>query len=267
MLATLFLLSYTKILLTVSNVIFSYSTITHLPSKHTKLVWSVDGNVPLLGAQFIVLFTACLVIFLILIPFNIVLLFTRRLSRFRFINRFKPLLDTYQGPYKDKFYYWTGLQLVVRVIFFGISTLERNLNLTVGIILLSAVGFFQGYCSPYKIKQKNVNGLLLLFNLLGFHTLLTYVKDDHKPTVVNVMITFSAVHFMFIIAYHIVTYVHGGVIRNKMCLPIMSTLRKWIASSTHAQNQPIKLYDLSHCNIPDVTHRYHEYQEPLVALN
>ena len=266
-LATLFLLSYTKILLTVSSIIFSYSTITHLPNKHTKLVWSVDGNVPLLGARFIVLFTACLIIFLILIPFNIVLLFTRRLSRFRFINKFKPLLDTYQGPYKDTFYYWTGLQLVVRVIFFGISTLERNLNLAVGNILLSAIGFFQGYCNPYRVKRKNVNDILLFFNLLGFHTLLFYVKDVSKSIIVNVMITLSAVHLMFIIAYHIVTYVHGGVIRNKTCLPIMGTLRKWISPSTQVQKQTIKLNNLLHCNIPDVTHRYHEYQEPLIALN
>ena len=266
-LATLFLLSYTKILLTVSNVIFSFSSITHLPSKHTKLVWSVDGNVPSLGARFILLFTVCLVFCLILIPFNIILLFTRWLSRFRFINRFKPLLDTYQGPYKDRFYYWTGLQLVVRVIFFGISTLERNLNLTVGIILLGAIGIFQGYCNPYKVEQRNVNGILLLFSLLGFHTLLTYVEDDNIPTVVNVMITLSAVHFMLIIAYHIVTYVHGGVIRNKMCLPIMGALRKLIAPSAQVQNQLIELKDLPHCNIPDVTHRYHEYQEPLIALN
>ena len=51
-LATLFLLSYTKILRIVSNVLFSYSTITHLPSKHTTVVWSVDANVPLI--QYIV---------------------------------------------------------------------------------------------------------------------------------------------------------------------------------------------------------------------
>ena len=260
-LATLFLLSYTKILLAVSHVIFSYSTITHLPSKHTKLAWSVDGNVPLLGAKFILLFTAYLVIFLILIPFNIVLLFTRWLSRFRFINKFKPLLDIYQGPYKDRFYYWTGLQLVIRVLFFGISTLERYLYLAIGNILLIAIGFLQGYCNPYTVERKNVNDILLFFNLLGFHTLLTYVKDDNIPTIVNVMITFSAVHFMFIIAYHIVSYVHGGVIRNKMCLPIIGKLRKWIAPSKQMHN------DLSRCNIPDVTYRYHEYQDPLIALN
>ena len=95
---------------------------------------------------------------------------------------------------------------------------------------------------------------------------MTYVEDDNKPTIVNVMITLSAVHFMLIIAYHIVTYMHGGVIRNKMCLPIMGTLRKWIAPSAQVQNQLIELKDLPHCNIPDVTHRY-EYQEPLIALN
>ena len=36
-LATLFLLSYTKVLLTVSNVLFSYTSIIHLPSNYTTL--------------------------------------------------------------------------------------------------------------------------------------------------------------------------------------------------------------------------------------
>ena len=101
-LATLFLLSYTKILRIVSSVLFSYSTITHLPSKHTTLVWSVDANVPQFGVRFTILLIVCLILFLILVPFNVILLFTRALSRFRLINKFKPLLDAYQGPYNDK---------------------------------------------------------------------------------------------------------------------------------------------------------------------
>ena len=141
-LATLFLLSYTKILRIVSSVLFFYSTITHLPSKHTTLVWSVDANVPLFGVRFTILFIVCLILFLILVPFNIILLFTRTLSRFRFINKFRPLLDAYQGPYKIKFYYWTGLQLLIRIIFFGTSSLDRNLSLTVGITLFSLI---EGY--------------------------------------------------------------------------------------------------------------------------
>ena len=139
-LATLFLLSYTKILRIVSSVLFFYSTITHLLSKHTTLVRSVDANAPLFGVRFTILFIVCLILFLILVPFNVILLFTRTLSRFRFINKFKPLLDAYQGPYKIKFYYWTGLQLLIRVICFGTSSLDRNLSLTVGIALFSLIG-------------------------------------------------------------------------------------------------------------------------------
>ena len=44
-LATLFLLSYTKILLSVCQVLYFFSSVTHLPSKHTSLVWSVDSGV------------------------------------------------------------------------------------------------------------------------------------------------------------------------------------------------------------------------------
>ena len=45
-LATLFLLSYTGVLRTVLTVLFSYSTITHLPSGHKQIVWSIDASVP-----------------------------------------------------------------------------------------------------------------------------------------------------------------------------------------------------------------------------
>ena len=107
-LATLFLLSYTKVLLVVSKTLFLYSTIVHLPSNHTALVWSVDANVSLLEIKFIILFIACAILFIILIPFNVLLIFARQLSRFKRINYFKPLLDAYQGPYKIRFYFWSG---------------------------------------------------------------------------------------------------------------------------------------------------------------
>ena len=126
-LATLFLLSYTKVLRTVSSVLFYFSTITHLPSGHTTLVWAVDANVPLFGLKYTVLFIVCLVLFIILLPFNAVLCFTKSAMRLRLVNHFKPLIDAYQGPYKFKYYYWTGLQLVMRAVFFGLTILQLAL--------------------------------------------------------------------------------------------------------------------------------------------
>ena len=63
-LATLFLLSYTKVLLLVSSVLFFYSTTTHLPSNKATVLWLVDPNVPVFGAKFTILFAICFILFL-----------------------------------------------------------------------------------------------------------------------------------------------------------------------------------------------------------
>ena len=80
-LATLFLLSYTKILLIVSDVLFSYSSITHILDKHTMLVWSVDANVPLFGFRYTILFVVCFIILLVQIPFSIILLSSKKIIK------------------------------------------------------------------------------------------------------------------------------------------------------------------------------------------
>ena len=211
-LATLFLLSYTKILRIVSSVLFFYSTITHLPSKHTTLVWSVDANVPLFGVRFTILFIVCLILFLILVPFNVILLFTRTSSRFRFINKFKPLLDAYKGPYRVTFEFWTGLQLLIRAVFFGLSSLDRDVNLIVSAILLAIFGGISGVMQPYESKAKSYQELLLILNL---HGLCVILQHNYNGTIVNTLIIMAAVHFIVIIMYHIIIHVRNGVIRNK----------------------------------------------------
>ena len=108
-LATLFLLSYTKVLRTISSVLYFYFEITSLPSEDTAIVVSVDTSAPSFGIKFTFILVVSLVLFLILLFFNIILVFTRIISYFKCINRFKPILDAYQGPYKDKYYFWTGL--------------------------------------------------------------------------------------------------------------------------------------------------------------
>ena len=66
-LATILLLSYTKILQTTSNVLFLYFTITDYLSNVSSVVWSIDANVPLFGLRHSLLFAFSLLIFLLLI--------------------------------------------------------------------------------------------------------------------------------------------------------------------------------------------------------
>jgi len=257
-LATLFLLSYTKILHTVSIVLFSYSTITQLPSEQSTLVWSVDANVPLLGVRFIILFITCLIIFLIQVPFSIILLFSRPLQRFHYINKFKPLLDAYQGPYKDKFYYWTGLQLVIRVMFLGISALNTTAYLTVANIIIAVMCAMTGMLHPFKSKYKNYNEQLIFLNLQILYMLVFHCTN---PVTTNVVSIATAVHFTLIVAYHTITYMFGGVIRDKIQQG-MNSVMGWIKNRSPVQTT-VQRFQLA--NVPEAAINYYEYRESLVA--
>ena len=265
-LATLFLLSYTKILRIISIVLFFYSPITHLPSKHTTHVWSMDANVTLFGVQFTLLFIVCLILFLILIPFNIILLFTKTVSRFNIVTKFKPLLDAYQGPYKFELYYWTGLQLMLRTIFFGLSSLDSKINFITGLIILGITNVVHAYSKPFKSNLKNYQENLFIINLLSLYTFaLSFGQNEINKLSVEILIILAAVQFILIVFYHIFIYAHGGAIQ-KTAMSMLHTLYRWMGrfyKKPQVCNQQFELH--LRCDIPEVTHNYHEYQEPLIG--
>ena len=210
-LATLFLLSYTKMLRTTCNVLFLYSRVIYLPNNDTELVWSVDANVAVFNVKFMILFIVCLVLFSIMIPFNVILIFTRFFLRFKLISKFKPLIDAYQGAYKDNCYYWIGLKLVMRATFLGLSSLDRNINMKVGIILITMLAGVHGHLHPFKNKIQNYQGFVWLMNLQVLHVLSFNVTNTMY---VNILVTIATLHFTIIIVYHVMTYTWIGKVTS-----------------------------------------------------
>ena len=205
-LATLFLLSYTGVLRTASTVLFSYSTITHLPSGHHQIVWSIDASIPLFGIKFSILFITCLTLFLLSIPFNIILLFTRYLLRFRMINYYKPLLDAFQGSYKDKYYYWIGLQLTMRSLFFAMYAFQGKLKLILSAILLVIFSICCGHIHPHKNKIVNLQELSLLMNLTIMYAVSYQSSDRIFSIATNIMISLTFIQLFAIVFYHFLAY-------------------------------------------------------------
>ena len=205
-LATLFLLSYTGVLRTVLTVLFFYSTITHLPSDHRQIVWSIDASVPLFGLKFTILFETCLFLFLLLIPFNIILLFSRYLSRFRIINQFKPLLDAFHGSYKDKQYNWIAVNVILRCWFFALYGLSSKLRLLIATTTLTIFSNFHCYIHPNKNKAVNIQELLLLLNLTILCVVSYYYGGSVFSLVTNIMISLALIQFLTIVLYHFLTY-------------------------------------------------------------
>ena len=147
-LATLFLLSYAKLL---RAIIAAIAPITLLDKYGSpSLVWLLDGNVPYLKGAHIALFgMALLATLLFIVPFTLLVLLAPCLQAhsghrlLRWVNRLKPLLDAYEGPYNIHFRFWTGVMLLVRVILFAIfagnAVGDPQVNLLAIAIIISGV--------------------------------------------------------------------------------------------------------------------------------
>ena len=114
-LATLILLSYTKILRTLITAL--YITYLEYPTLK-KMVWLCDANIDYLSGKHIPLFLVAVLVFLFLfLPYTLLLLFSQYLQAishlrlFSWVNsaRLKPFIDSYHAPYKAKHRYWPGL--------------------------------------------------------------------------------------------------------------------------------------------------------------
>ena len=258
-LATLFLLSYTGILRVVLTVLFSYSTITHYPSKHQQIVWSIDASIPLLGVKFAFLFIACLaLLLLLLLPFNITLLFTRYLSRFRIINHLKPFLDAFQGSYKVPYYYWVGVHIIFRGLFFALNMFNLKMRLVATTIILVFFTSCYGYIRPYKNTLVHIQELVLLVNLIILYAVSYQNNSSVFSFVANVMISLAFIQLGTIVAYHFLTYtIHFNIVSK------FNAIKDKI---TFCVKKPEELSnDIALLNIPECTYNYTEYQDELIS--
>ncbi len=123
-LATLILLSYTKVLRTLIEA-FSAASLDY-PQGETQTVWMKDGNVPFLDVsdgRHLGLFIASLLFLVTLfIPYTLLLLTSQWLqikSHWKILSwlnkpQLRAFLDAYHAPYKPRHRYWTGLLLIIR---------------------------------------------------------------------------------------------------------------------------------------------------------
>ena len=257
-LATLFLLSYTGVLRTVSTVLFSYSTITHLPSGHKQLVWSIDASVPLFGAKFTILFITCLALFIFLIPFNITLLLTRRLLKFRMVYRFKPLLDAFQGSYKDRYYYWVAVNITMRSLFFAMHAFQAKLKLILSTLLLIIFSTCSGRIYPHKNKMVNIQEMALLINLTILYAVSYQSNERIFLIVTNAMISLAFVQLLIIVLYHFLTYTCRCIVAG--VLQTFKNKLNILSNKIYENNFNAELL-----NIPECTYNYTEFQDGLVS--
>ena len=121
-LATLILMSYSKLLRTITNVLM----ITNIKCEGKEWsVWSVDANIYYFSYKHSFLFGVSVLFLLVGLLYGGMVFSAQWLQKCtgRYCKssrdpmvKLKPLVDSYTGPYKDKYRFWTGLLIFIRVL-------------------------------------------------------------------------------------------------------------------------------------------------------
>ena len=210
-LATLFLLSYSKILRQVITILSATSL--QLPDR-TQLVWLRDGNVNYLQGKHVFLFLLALALLLLLsVPYTGILLLSQCLQRWShyrliaWIWKVKPLFDAYTGPLKDNHRYWTGLLLLVRVTLYIVYSSNVGgdplVNIVASSILLAClITYLVLIGGAYKSWPLTALECGYLLNTLIL-TVLTLYSGTTQDTYTNTSVMVAFLTACGIVIYHI----------------------------------------------------------------
>ena len=237
-LATLFLLSYAKLLRSIINPLF----VTYLDYPFdSKAVWFVDGNIAYLKGKHIPLFlTSLLALFLLFIPFTLLLLLgqwiqvqsERKCCSWISDYRISTFLDVYHGLFKNKHRYWCGLLLVARFCLFLVFAFNIEGDPSVNILAttICLIGLLVVFLlfTVYKACYLNVLEASFIINLLLLSIGTNYVdatsgRNQNALTYASVSISF--VTFCGIVVYHSCLQIKDSTLFKKLIAKLTHSLK------------------------------------------
>jgi hypothetical protein len=262
-LATLFLLSYSKLLQLVVNVV-SFTKIL----GYSNAVWLYDGNVDYLRGKHIPLFLATILLQILLIVYPMSLVSIQwliKISHYRamsWVQRLKPFFDAYTGPCKPDHCYWTGVLLIVRIVLLLIFTLYSPIHnlLAITIVSFGLLAYLAATKGVYKNSLPNCLELFFLCNLgLTSAAILFELANDHQGKHSGVPITISTGFTMFVFVGIIIFHMVRRLLQTTFGATTKTTIMTLISlKKVSRDTQPPP------CSAPQVTSTLIELKEPLL---
>ena len=216
-LATLILMSYTKLSRTVTNALMMN---TLQCGEYKWSVWNVDGNIDYLGGKHAVLFAVSLLFLVTGLVYTGLVFSSQWLQRYSGkcckstrdpVVRLKPLIDAYTGPFKDKYRFWMGLCLIVRlmltVVFSFTTTLQSKLNNYIMQLIVTVMIVLIASGRVYKDKHLTLLEILSYLNIICLCVMTVLFTDSYSHVVsINVIVSVSV--SIEILLFFIIVTVH-----------------------------------------------------------
>ena len=217
-LATLILLSYTKVLQTIITAL-SVTTLNY-PDGTRKIVWLPDASLNYFHGKHILLFVVAICVLLIGSVYTIILFSWQWLLRyqdkqiFRWVRYQKLVLflEPYHAPYTFKHHYWTGLLLLARVILYIVTAVNSDNDprvnlLTIGLIVsgLFALKCNAGITRVNRQWPVEVLDTVCYFNFISltFVSLFLVETAEQNFVAVYVSVTITVALLVIVLLVHL----------------------------------------------------------------
>ena len=154
-LATLIHFSFAKLLLNIFNTLTSSNILTsHRNSSYTA--WYFDGNIKYFtGSHLVLCVVSITVLVLFILPYLLFLSFASYLGSCPSLNYYlRPMIDAYNGPYKDRYRFWFGMRQWLMVALYVLYSIVRgghpDVMLAINIIAILFFMTLQLCVKPFK---------------------------------------------------------------------------------------------------------------------
>ena len=190
-LATIIHLSFANLLSTVANILVS-SQVLYSPDYSSHLVWYYDGNIAFFSSGHLVLVViSILILATVIFPYLMFTISASHLRRYRFFNLyFRPLIDTYHSPYKDKYGFWCGvrqwLMMLLYIVYSALRGRRPGVMLMTNIVCIGLFLLLQVFLKPFKSCVHNVVENWFVFLLFTTNLVTFYFSTSVKlPTSIS----------------------------------------------------------------------------------
>ena len=265
-LATLFYLSFSKLIRTVIYIIsgskvfvikgyIESSDVTRMFSGYyydNSSVWYYGGTGYGNGVHGFLLFLAIAFIVFFILPYAIVLSFSYYLVRFKLVNKFRPFIESYGGPFKDEWRFWFGLRLWITIILLSVNGALQGANtdqmLVAHLAIILVFILLQAHIRPFRSQ---LVGLVDIFFMLNYCLIIEfYLRFDSTGIFFTDVYTFlvSSAIAMFILI-PILHFVHEYVYLKKptvfanLKIKLLNKLKKYEVVVNEAEGSDEDLFE------------------------
>ena len=234
-LATLFLMSYSKLLQAIIVPLFWTYLTYYTPFNETRsIVWLYDASILFFNERKHIalgLFAvSTLVVFVV--PYISLLFIGHWLQCcsnwwiLPWLNKIKPFMDAYHAPYRKHTRYWTGLLLISRLGLFLTFAVNANGSESVSILAVSSVSIslLALHRRVYEWKDHLESSFIL--NLGIFSVATFYLKeeseDEHSQFLLSsISVGIAFITFIGLLVFHISLVLKSSNIWKQLMIPFV----------------------------------------------